>query len=184
MRMRKLNVVAVLLFMTTLGIVQASADEEAGGTATVGGSVSAKLSAQDMQARGEAMVAEMEATMRRMTERQIQARTAKDIIKLNCVNDKLLQVKQLLNIADDARVQLQVAGDDREHAYTEITLASEKVATLGGEADGCVGEGEIFVGATKVSVSAPRVIDDPTTIDPFHLGGIEIERPTYATPFL
>ena len=101
------------------------------------------------------------------------------------MNDKLLQVKQLINIAESAKADLESGSDEeRTHAYTQITISSEKVATLRGEAEGCVGEGEMFVGPSRVTVTAPRIVDDPTIIDPFRLTGVEIERPSYATPFL
>src|SRR5262245_59466392 len=187
MRLRKLHLGAALLFLTGLPLVQAHPDDPTGSGpdgAVVGGSVSVKLTPQEMTAKSEQMLADMEGSQRRVTELQLLARNAKDIIKLNCVNDKLLQVKQLLNIADDAKAMVYTAGDEREHAFAQITISSEKVAALRGEAEGCVGDGEIFVGATKNYVSRPRVLDDPTTADPFAITGFSIERPTYATPFL
>ena len=175
---------AVLLVLT-VGAVQAAPDDAAGGGAAVSGSATAKISAQEMTTRGAQLMTQMEEAQRRLVELQMLARKATDIIKLNCVNDKLLQVKQLLNIAEGAKVNLGAASDEeRTHAYTEITISSEKVATLRGEAEGCVGEGEMFVGPSKLTVTAPRIVDDPTVIDPFRFAGVEIERPSYATPFL
>jgi hypothetical protein len=168
-----------------LGIVQADpgdGDDPSG--AVVGGSVTVKLTPQEMTARAEQMLDTMEQAQRRVIELQLLARNAKDIIKLNCVNDKFLQVKQLLNIADDAKAGVYAAGDDRDHAFAQITLSSEKVTGLRGEAEGCVGDGEMFVGSTRVSVKKPDILDDPTTVDPFNLTGFSIERPTLATPFL
>ena len=189
--MRFLKPGLALLLVLTVGAVQAGPDDQAGagatasGGATVSGSVTAKLSTQEMTTRGATMVVQMEDAQRRLVELQLLARKATDIIKLNCVNDKLLQVKQLLNIAEGAKGGLEAGSEEeRTHAYTEITVSSEKVATLRGEAEGCVGEGEMFVGPSRVIVTAPRIVDDPTMIDPFRLAGVQIERPTYATPFL
>jgi hypothetical protein len=189
MRLRIFHVGAALLLLATLQVVQADPDDDpaAGATpdsAVVGGSVTVKLTPQEMQTRADQYQASMEAHQRRMIELQLVARNAKDIIKLNCVNDKLLQVRQLMNIADDAKIAISGAGE-RDHAFAQITLSNETVARLSSEAEGCVGEGEMFVGATSVSVNRPVIIDDPTKVDPFTMTrGIELERPNYATPFL
>ena len=185
MRFRKLYAAAFVFAM--FGIVQADNDDPADGVsggATASGSVTVKLTPQEMTVQAERLVGEMEQAQRRVIELQLLARNAKDIIKLNCVNDKFLQLKQLLNIADDAKAGLFAGGDDRDHAFAQITLSSEKVTVLRGEAEGCVGDGEMFVGAATLSMKKPGIVDDPTTVDPFNLTGFSIERPTLATPFL
>src|SRR5262245_1580702 len=184
MRLSKLGLPVLLVL--TVGVVQASPDDPAaGGGATASVSVSAKLSAQDMLSRGNQLVSQMEEAQRGMVELQLVARRAAHIIRRTGVNDKLLQVKQLLNIAEVAKGCLEAGTDEaRQHAYTEITISSEKITTLRGDAEGCVGEGEMFVGKSKLTVSAPRIVNDPTLMDPFRFANIEIERPTYATPYL
>lgn len=187
MRLRRPHLGAALLVLS-LGAVQAAPGDppaagEDTGEAALGGSTTAKVSPQEMSARAAQLLKEMEEAQSRLTELQISARSSRDVIKLNCVNDKLLQVKQLLNIADDARANIE-AGTDRDFAYSQVTLSSEKIAGLRSEAETCAGEKEIYVGATKVSVSTPPLLDNPTLTDPFTLTSIELERPTYATPFL
>lgn len=142
-----------------------------------------------MTARAGSAVGEMESIQSRLTQLQQQARSSRDIIKLNCVNDKLLQVKQLLNIADAARISLSEAVSthneaDRYHQYTVITVSSEKARSLRDEAEACIGEELVFNGRASIDVDAPDIPDDPTATDPFALAGFDIERPTYATPFL
>ena len=136
-----------------------------------------------------AALQEMEGAQTRLTSLQAAARQSRDIIKLNCVNDKLLQVKQLLNIADSARVSLAEAissrnEGDRYHQYTVITVSSEKARALRDEAEACIGEELVFQGRATIDVDAPDIADDPTRKDPFSLAAFELERPTYATPFL
>ena len=153
------------------------------------GGVTVKISAEEMTSRADSMIQEMEAANSRITSLEGQARQDRDIIKLNCVNDKLVQVKQLLNIADNAKSNLTGAianrnESDRYHQYSMITVADEKVRTLRDEAEACLGEELVIKGPATISVEAPDVPDDPTRPDPFALVPFEIERPTYATPFL
>src|SRR3712207_3512961 len=54
-----------------------------------------------------------------------EARRAKDVVKLNCVNEKLTQIKGLLRISEQADVALQEAVSQRdttssEHEYTKV----------------------------------------------------------------
>ena len=116
---------------------------------------------------------------------RLTARKQKDVIKLNCINDKYLQIKSLLNISDEAASRLDVAilGKDEEgryHEFTKFTISVEKVKALRGEADACVGEELTYLGDTIVDVDKPEIPDDPTAEDPFD---DVIEPPAYASPF-
>jgi hypothetical protein len=185
---RKLLTAALVLGAFGTVKAQSSGDQ---GTVDVGASagVQANIAPEEMTSRAGGMVAEMESIQGRLTALQQQARESRDIIKLNCVNDKLLQVKQLLNIADAARVSLGEAVSarnegDRYHQYTVITVSSEKARVLRDEAEACIGEELVFQGRASIDVDAPDIPDDPTRTDPFALAAFDIERPTYATPFL
>jgi hypothetical protein len=147
----------------------------------------ANLSPQEMRARAEQHIGEMQQVLTRVVELQTAARKQKDVIKLNCVNDKLLQIKQLLNIADTARTNMTEAiaqSDDpgRYHQYGQITIAKEKVLALRDEAEGCIGEELVFLGPTEVDVDAPTMPDDPTD-DPMN-PDFGIEQPGYASPYI
>ena len=147
------------------------------------------LSPKEMQQQSEKLIDEMKKMLDRVITIQQVARKQKDVIRLNCVNDRLLQVKKLLNIADSARndlVEAIAAEDERDryHQYTKVTISHERVSGLRDEAEACVGEDLIFLGPTEVEVDKPPIVDDPTKTDPFSLAGEPIERPAYATPFL
>ncbi len=73
------------------------------------------------------------------------ARNTKDVVKLNCVNEKLTQVKGLLRISEQADVALQEAVAKREqlaaeHEFTKVSIAGEKVQVLRNEAEECIGQ--------------------------------------------
>src|SRR5262249_51509384 len=74
-----------------------------------------------------------------------EARATKDVVKLNCVNEKLTQVKGLLRISEQSDVALQeaVARKDAtaaEHEYTKVSIARGKADQLRNEAEQCIGQ--------------------------------------------
>lgn len=94
-----------------------------------------------------------------------QAKNDKDVIRLNCVLDKLTQVNVNANMMDQALQALQdaVSRNDenvQSHEYTRITIINQKVQVLKTEADACVGAETNYVGPTKVVVEKPEGLDD------------------------
>ncbi len=153
-----------------------------------------KLSAQEMDENAAKLITEMEAIHRHTLELKASAQQAKDVIKLNCVNENLLAVKQLLNIADEAKTdfaEAKVQGDRGEqvHQYGQITIASEKAKDAGNEAQACIGEELHFVGKNDVTVDGPAIPHDPTKDGDVGVGSGEdpfvtqLEDPAYASPF-
>ena len=112
-----------------------------------------------------------------------QARKLKDVIKLNCVNDKQIQVKAEMNIADLADDQLQASlaknGDDRQATFVQLTGAGEAVRRLREEAAACIGDVELFKQEQGGTYSSPISSDDPTQTNP--LAGGEVEPPDSAS---
>ena len=154
----------------------------------------AKLTPKQMRTNSERLIGEMKNMLERVIAVQQVARKQKDVIRLNCVNDRLLQVKKLLNIAESSRNDLieAIAADnerERYHQFSKVKISHEKVTVLRDEAEACVGEELIFIGPTEVAVDKPTLPDDPTRNDPFILTGDgavadDIERPAYASPYL
>jgi gas vesicle protein len=116
------------------------------------------------------------------------AKKQKDVIKLSCVNDKLVQLKVQLNMADEQGVQLRGAidakTDTRVSLYDSLAGTADAVKRLREEATGCLGEPELFKQEAGVDVTKPEIVDDPTVIDPYGVpeGGV-VEPPGYASPF-
>jgi hypothetical protein len=74
-----------------------------------------------------------------------EARNSRDVVKLNCVNEKLTQVKGLLRISELADVAMQEAIAKKEesgalHEYTKTSIAVTKVTQLRAEAEQCLGQ--------------------------------------------
>ena len=162
------------------------ADPSAGKPVSVKG---VKLSLPEMVAKAEALDLQIKADMRHVLHLQAKARQEKDVIKLNCINDKLVQLKAQVNIFDTARSSLTAglegasgSSEDKQAAFAEVTSTGEAVKNLRAEADICVGEPELFKQESSSEVKRPEIPDDPGS-DPFGPGKGPFEAPAYASPF-
>lgn len=102
-------------------------------------------------------------TLKRMTDLLAEARVAKDVVQMNCVNEKLSQVKGLLKVSEQASVSMyeSLAGGDQEkvdHNYRKLLLAEDRVKALRNQADRCVGELSVYSGDTEVLVEIDEEI--------------------------
>jgi len=148
----------------------------------------ANLSPQEMLGQGKDYSRVMNETLGHIQGLQETARRQKDIIKLNCVTDKLVQAKVNINIAEQAMTTLQesIARADeggRTHEFTRLTIVNQKVLVLGTEAENCIGEDLSFVGSTRVDVEGDPGIP---TIDPTlpPTPTIDVTRPPPASNYL
>jgi hypothetical protein len=146
------------------------------------------LSPQETLTQSKDYYKKMQETQRRVQMLQVKARKDKDMIKLNCVNDKLTQLKGHMTVSDQAMssLTLDIAKSDdtaRQHEFTRITILYQKVVTLGTEAEQCIGEDVSYVGATRVDVEVDPSIppDDPTQPE---LPVPVVTRPPEASPFV
>ncbi len=148
-----------------------------------------KLSLPEMVARAGTIEVQIKADLRHVLHLQAKARQEKDVIKLNCINDKLVQLKAQVNIFDSAHASLKAGlegagtADDKQASFAEVTDTGGSIKTLRAEADICVGEPELFKQESSAEVSRPEIVDDPGATDPFGPGGSGFEAPAYASPF-
>jgi len=128
----------------------------------------------------------MAQVVKRIQSLQEEAKRQKDIIRLNCVTDKLVQARVNVNIAEQSMATMQesIARNDQgeqTHEFTRLTIVNQKVTVLGAEAENCIGEDLSFVGATRVDVEVdPNIPQYDPTQPP--APGIDIERPGEASP--
>jgi hypothetical protein len=141
------------------------------------------LSSADMLKRSGEIRVQLDADKKKILFLKEQTRKLKDVIKLSCVNDKLVQVNAEMNIADSTNDQLQTAisknSDDRIGLFNQLTEIGSTVKRLREEAAACVGEGELYKQEAGITVDHPEIIDDPTA---YQFAG-EMEPPGYASPF-
>lgn len=181
--LRKILVGGLLVLGTGSLLAQpAPAPEPADAGVTVSGSITAKLSPQEMLTRIGTLTTAAENDAQTVLRLQIKARTDKDVIRLNCINDKLLQIKALRNTVEEAKIEFDASVGDAEgqaHQFSRVTLSSENIRTLREEAQACAGETDMFVGPNQVDVTGPTIPDDPSN-NPFDE---PIEQPGYASPY-
>lgn len=90
-------------------------------------------------------VGRMRSALKDVLQKLEEARNSKDVIKLNCVNEKLTSIKGLLRISEQSDVALQEAvarkeTSSGEHEFTKVTMARSKVDQLRAEAEECIGQ--------------------------------------------
>lgn len=133
-------------------------------------------------------VKKMEETQRRIAMLQVKAKKDKDVVKLNCVNDKFTQLAGHLTVTDQSMAALlgDIAKGDaaaRQHEFTRITILYQKAVTLGTEAEQCIGEDVSYVGKTRVDVEIdPSIPPEDPTVAPLPLP--IVQRPPEASPFV
>ena len=119
-------------------------------------------------------VGRMRSVLTEVLGRLEEARATKDVVKLNCVNEKLTQVKGLLRISEQSDVALQeaVAKKDStasEHEYSKVSIARSKVEQLRGEAEQCIGQLAFRTDenlTVEVEVPSGLPSEDPTNPPP------------------
>jgi len=144
------------------------------------------LAPADMLTQSKEYFKGMGEVVKRIQTLQDQAKREKDIIRLNCVTDKLVQARVNVNIGEQSMAALQEGvtrtdAGESTHEFTRLTIVNQKVTVLGAEAENCIGEDLSFVGATRVDVEVDPNIPqyDPTQPgSPF----IDITRPPEASP--
>ncbi|HUB09236.1 MAG TPA: hypothetical protein VMB50_19690 [Myxococcales bacterium] len=152
------------------GVAKAQAAQASG--LRVEAQESERLSDKEKLSRSDDAVTQMQKILREVLDRLEEARKERDLVKLNCINEKLTQVKALLRIAEQSYVGLQeavarAANDNAEHEFAKIEIARQRVAELRAEAEQCIGQLAYVVDEkTVVTVETPEGLPDATTNPP------------------
>jgi len=130
-------------------------------------------------------IVDMRQVLKQVLQRVADARAENDIVKLNCVNEKLVQIKGLLKVAEQADIGLQedVARKDSgaEAESEKIGIARNKVDQMRAETEECVGQLAYVVDeATRVEVETPSDLPENATYTPPPI----MIRPPPASPIL
>ncbi|MBL0218876.1 MAG: hypothetical protein IPQ07_34010 [Myxococcales bacterium] len=180
-----------LPLLALLGAVVAHADDAATAPKDPPKAAAAKkpakvLTLSEMTSSTLTIEAQLKADLQFMEHLRTVVRRDKDVIKLNCVNDKYVQLKVAVNMFDQARDLFNgAAGNEavaRTH-YESITKAGADGSSLRNEASGCVGVPELYKQESGIEVHHPDFPDDPTTATPFDDVVVDVEPPGYASPY-
>jgi len=141
------------------------------------------LSASEMTLKAAGLQSQIQDDNRHVLYLKEQAKKAKDVIKLSCVNDKIVQLKAQMNIADQTNDQLQVAlqknSDDRSSLFTQLQTSADTVKRLREDAAACLGAPELYKQEAGTTFTGPLVPDDPT----HSVFEVYTEPPAYASPY-
>jgi hypothetical protein len=144
-----------------------------------------KLSPPEMIAMIGAYDKESKAAYEHAETTRIQAYRSRDIIRMTCIDDKLTQMKEVLNVAA-ARVLAfpTLIADElrmRQH-FVVLQLARNRVNELAAEIEACMGDtlDAVTFGRVKEEAPSSDPLSDPTRPPaPDH----DIERPGEASPY-
>ncbi len=125
------------------------------------------LSGPERVARSASHLERMRVVLKTVLKYLEEAREKRDVIKLNCVNEKLTAVKGLLKVSEQADVSMQEALARRDEEtgrdeYEKISIARGKVDQLLSESEGCVGELSVYSGDTIVEMIGGDTGDIPS----------------------
>jgi hypothetical protein len=147
----------------------------------------ANLTAPEQMQEAGHIVDIMAGLRRRVSDMLDRARQERDIIKVNCLNDKLTQIDVTLRSAREHQELLGTAvginnDGQRNHEYALMTIFRQRAESLEAEARQCIGEEAGGFGeGTTVSVRVnPNIPTQDTTQYPVE--PITPERPLVTSP--
>lgn len=186
------NVVGVVLGLgLAVGVAGAQTPAQTGDNANaeVGQRRTANLTGPDQVREASAIVDEVRRIRRQVSDMLDTARQERDLIKVNCLNDKLTQIDVNLRSAQEHQELLSnavsIANDgQRNHEFTLMGIYRGRGTNLEQEARQCVGEGGAGFGnlGTVVNVVTNGITDqDTTTLRP---DSLTPERPLVSSPVM
>jgi hypothetical protein len=144
------------LIFVTPALAQRAAPAVAGRSESVPNSEKPKRAAE--------AISSMRSSLRLVTSRVEDARNEKDVVKLNCVNEKLAQIKGLLKVAEQSEVVLRDAAANNDPAanaeFAKIGIAKTKIDGLGNEAQQCIGQ-LAYIVDEKTTVEVQQPVGQP-----------------------
>lgn len=178
--MRFSNIVkylALILALQFVGVTvawvvdtDASVEIDAGDMSLVDEDIDA-MSNSEKLSRGADKIKQMRGTLAQTNQLLENVRSQdEDIIRVNCVNEKVASMKGFVKVAEQSYTSLNSAvsaNDDSaaKHHYTLISVGGEKVRSLASEAALCTGEEMRFAGTTQIDVDTPDT-DDGSFAEP------------------
>jgi hypothetical protein len=155
------------------------------------------LSAAEALRQGAMQLWEAEKAREKIRKYLTAAQKKKDIIRINCVKEKLSRCNTVVSLARNSLKDLRrtkTKGDAQRARilYEKMSIYHEQAENIRREAEGCSGEELTYTGKTKVSVevddSVPK--DDPSEPPGGIVGGggteldvVIIGRPPEVSPF-
>jgi len=111
-----------------------------------------------------------------------------DIVKINCLNNKLMEVEAQIAAFEDRRTALRESislGDDerRMHEYRVLVVVYQKIQSLRGEAEACIGEEMGYMGEPVVTVTPPEGQDLTGDLTNPEVPSVYVDRPPHGSGY-
>jgi len=108
-----------------------------------------------------------------------------DIVKINCLNNKLMEINAQIQSFEDRRNSLREAiavgdNDRRMHEYRVLVVVYQKVQSLRMEVEACIGEESGYMGRSRITIlREPDVTQQDMTI--VDVPDVFLDRPPHAS---
>jgi hypothetical protein len=160
------SVGAVVLVLGAMGVAAAQPAPAATGGPDPLAPAQATQTPEQMKTESATYLPQMEqgaAGVRRQVE---EARAARDVVKLQCLNDKLTQLDVATRTAKDRYASFMSASERgdlerQRHEFTVLQVLRDRARELVAEAQQCIGEETGFLGESRVTVEVPPGLPDP-----------------------
>ncbi len=135
----------------------------------VGAQTRANLSPQEMLSETETAIQTAERLGTRISGMLDEARRENDVMRVNCLDDKLAQMHATQGMLERRRDELSDRAEasdtgGMQHSFTMVAVLRQRVQTLEREANQCIGQDIFETGATRVVSSV--ALDTPDEQDP------------------
>lgn len=130
-----------------------------------------ELSNRERLTYGNETITEVRRGVERVQREADAAKRDRDILKLNCLNEKLSDLRALLKVAETAYAQMEVdiqkAQDEAaDHEFQRIVIVRKRAADLILKAGECTGEGVLLSGDGQTSITVSSDIGNIDVVDP------------------
>ncbi len=125
-----------------------------------------RMSASDLTDAAERHIQHMRQVLSEVRGMLEDARVERDVVKLNCVNERLTHLRGLVRVSEESQRAMRQAIsrnllDEAQHEYTKIVVALDRVTQLREEAEECVGLLAFIVDEdVEVSMEVPPGLPD------------------------
>ena len=154
--------ISCALLLSCVPALALAEDRQPGDAAVEAAAPVEQIAPGEMIARSAKAIERMRRSLKIILSKLEEARDTKDVIKLNCVNDRLTDVKSMLRISEQADVALQeaIARQDLSkavHALGTVEANGRKIEQLATESDQCIGLLAFDTAGTTLTVQEPEV---------------------------
>jgi hypothetical protein len=109
-----------------------------------------------------------------------------DIVKINCLNNKLMEINAQIQSYEDRRNSLREAvnlgdNDRRMHEYRVLVVVYQKVQSLRMEVEACIGEEMGYMGRAQITVLRDPNATPQADLTEVDIPDVVLDRPPHAS---